>query len=379
VGAGKSAAAMAAAVEAAWDGPLSGVVVTRYRHGAPTRQIEVLEAAHPVPDEAGVVASRRILEAVREAGEDDLVLALISGGGSALMVAPVEGLSFADKQKVNAELLRSGANIHEINCVRKHLSAIKGGRLLQAALPARVVTLAISDVPGDDPAAIASGPTVPDHTTLAEAREILDRYNIGANGGVRAALDNPANETPSDADIGISSWDYRLIASPAQSLDRAAELARGAGVEVIAMGDTIEGEARDFGRDLARHAKEIASGPHDRPVLLLSGGELTVTIRNEAGRGGPSGECALAFLLETGGQSGLTALFADTDGIDGSEDNAGALVTPEIFAAARRQGLDGAALLAANLSHDFFAGAGGLFVTGPTRTNVNDFRAVLIA
>jgi glycerate 2-kinase len=347
VGAGKSAAAMAAALEANWAGPLEGVVVTRYGHAVSTSTIRVLEAAHPVPDDMSLAAAGQILRAVGAAGSDDLVIVLLSGGGSALLSAPLEGLPFATKQAITRALVHSGASIAEINCVRKHLSAVKGGRLLVAAAPAKVVTLAISDVVGDDPATIASGPTVPDLTTQAEARHILDKYAINAPAAVRRILNDPTFESPKPADVAHLAAEYRLIASPASSLAAAAEVARAAGVQVIELGDGI-------------------------------GGELTVTVNNPAGRGGPNAECALAFLIATEGRDGVFGLFADTDGIDGTEDNAGAIVTPALFATAAEEGIDAAALLRQNLSYDFFDAVGGLMVTGPTHTNVNDFRAVLL-
>ena len=378
VGAGKCAASMAAALEDHWAGPLQGVVVTRYGHALPTKIIRVLEAGHPVPDEAGLAAAAEILKSLRDAGPDDLVIALISGGGSALLCAPLPGIGFAVKQAINKALLRSGASIAEFNCVRKHLSAVKGGRLLEAAAPAHVVTLAISDVVGDDPATIASGPTVPDLTTRAEARAVLEKYAIAAPAAVRRVLDDPAFETPKSAGAAAGRPDYRLIASPALSLAAAAEAARAAGVDVIELGDAIQGDAARYGAVLAERANDLAASAHAKPLLLLSGGELTVTVANPAGRGGPSGECALAFLIGTEGREGVFALFADTDGIDGSEDNAGAIVTPALFAAATEDGVDAAALLRRNLSWEFFDTVGGLLVTGPTRTNVNDFRAVLV-
>jgi len=378
VGAGKSAAAMAAALEERWAGPLEGVVVTRYGHAVPTSSIKVLEAAHPVPDEKGLAAAGQILRAVGSAGPDDLVIVLLSGGGSALMSAPLEGLPFATKQVITRALVRSGASISEINCVRKHLSAVKGGRLLMAAAPAKVVTLAISDVVGDDPATIASGPTVPDLTTQAEARHVLEKYAINAPAAVRRILNDPAFESPKPADCADLAAEYRLIASPAASLAAAAEAARAAGAQVIELGDGIEGDAAGYGTGLAARVDELAVNAHAQPVLLLSGGELTVTVNNPAGRGGPSAECALAFLIATAGREGVFGLFADTDGIDGTEDNAGAIVTPALFASAAEEGVDPAALLRQNLSYDFFDAVGGLMVTGPTHTNVNDFRAVLL-
>lgn len=378
VGAGKSAASMAAALEQNWPGPLEGIVVTRYGHAVPTTSIKVVEAAHPVPDEKGLAAAGQILRTVGSAGPDDLVIVLISGGGSALMSAPLEGLPFATKQAITRALVHSGASISEINCVRKHLSAVKGGRLLVAAAPAKVVTLAISDVVGDDPATIASGPTVPDLTTQAEARHVLEKYSIRAPAAVRRILNDPSLESPKPADCAHLAAEYRLIASPAASLAAAAELARSAGVQVIELGDRVEAEAARYGAELAERVGELAANAYAQPMLLLSGGELTVTVNNPAGRGGPNGECALAFLIASAGREGVFGLFADTDGIDGTEDNAGAIVTPALFAGADEEGIDAAALLRQNLSYDFFDAVGGLMVTGPTHTNVNDFRAVLL-
>jgi hydroxypyruvate reductase len=378
IGAGKSAAAMAAALEVAWDGPLEGVVVTRYGHAVPTQCIKVMEASHPVADEAGVAASRAILKAVEGLTADDLVIALISGGGSALMFAPLPGVSFGTKQAIGKALLRSGASIAEINCVRKHLSAVKGGRLLKAAAPARVVTLAISDVVGDDPGTIASGPTVPDRTTQEDARAILEKYSIGVPAEARKVLADPAFESPKPSELKDARAEYRIIASPAQSLAAAANAARDLAVDVIDLGDAIEGEASRFGEELAAKANDLAANQMGKPVLMLSGGELTVTVRNPEGRGGRNTECALAFLAASRGRDGLYGLFADTDGIDGSEDNAGAIVTPALFETAAQEKIDPLMLLRQNRSWDFFDAVGGLLVTGPTRTNVNDFRAVLL-
>jgi hydroxypyruvate reductase len=369
VGAGKAAAAMAAAVEAAWDGPLEGLVVTRYGHGAPTRAIEVVEAAHPVPDAAGERAALRMLEKVRGLGPDDLVLCLISGGGSALLAAPAPGVTLEDKRAINRALLASGADIADMNCVRKHLSAVKGGRLAAAAAPARVVSLVISDVPGDDLSVIASGPTVPDPTTCADARAVLARYRIALPPG--AAL----SETPKPGDPAFARVENRLIAAPILSLRAAAERARAAGVTPLILGDALEGEAREVGKALAGIALSCRRHglPAAAPCVLLSGGETTVTVRGQ-GRGGRNAEFALALALALNGEPGLHALAGDTDGIDGSEDNAGAYVAPDLLARAP----DARARLDGNDAYTAFAAAGDLVVTGPTLTNVNDFRAILV-
>jgi len=374
VGAGKAAAAMAAAVEAAWEGPLDGLVVTRYDHCAPTRRIEVVEASHPIPDAAGETAARRMLQAVRGLGADDLVLCLISGGGSALLAAPAPGLSLDDKRAINKALLASGADIAEMNCVRKHLSAVKGGRLAAAAAPARVVSLIISDVPGDDLSVIASGPTTPDSTTSAEALAILARYQIAAPERVLAHLRDPASETPKPGDAAFARVENRLIAAPILSLRAAAEAARAAGVTPLILGDALEGEAREVGKALAGVALScrLHGEPARPPVVLLSGGETTVTVRGK-GRGGRNAEFALALALTLNGAAGIYALAGDTDGIDGSEDNAGAYVAPGTLA-----GRDGRARLDANDAYSVFEASGGLVVTGPTLTNVNDFRAILV-
>jgi glycerate 2-kinase len=381
VGAGKSAAVMAAALEDAWaDVPLEGVVVTRYGHGTPTRRIRVLESSHPVPDANGEAAATTILAAVRGLGPGDLVLALISGGASALMPLPAPGLTLADKQAVNRALLASGATIHEMNCVRKHLSAIKGGRLAAAAAPARVVTLAISDVPGDDPAVIGSGPTVPDPTTFAEARAILARYRIALPPSVAAHLGAAADETPKPGSLPHAS--FTLIATPQMALEAAAEVARRAGVAPLILGDALEGESREMGTVLAGIARAVRAHatPLAAPALLLSGGETTVTIgAGPAGRGGRNTEFLLALALALGEAPAIWAAAGDTDGIDGVEDAAGAIVAPDTLARARAAGLDARARLAGHDSFALFSALGDLIVTGPTLTNVNDFRAILIA
>ncbi|MGD9536570.1 MAG: glycerate kinase [Alphaproteobacteria bacterium] len=375
VGAGKGAAAMARAVENHWQGPLDslgGLVVTRYGHGVPTRRIEVVEASHPVPDDAGRAAARRILDAVRGLGENDLVLCLISGGGSALLALPADGVALDDKRAVTGALLRSGATIHEINTVRKHLSAIKGGRLAAAAYPARVIAIVISDVPGDDLSVIASGPTVPDPSSFADAKAVLAKYGIAPPPGVAAHLDAARDETPKPGDPRLARAEARLAATPAAALEAAAAVARAAGYAPLVLGDAIEGEAREVAADHARRALAARPG-----TALISGGETTVTVKGN-GRGGRNAEFSLGLALALNGKAGIHAITCDTDGIDGTEDNAGALVTPDSLARARARGLDAAAMLADNDAYGFFAALGDLIVTGPTRTNVNDFRAILI-
>lgn len=379
VGAGKAAAAMARAVESNWPGPLQGLVVTRYGHRVPCERIEVVEAAHPVPDASGEGAAARILAMVSGLGPDDQVLALISGGGSALLAAPAPGVTLAEKRAITAELLRCGAAIDEINCVRKHLSAIKGGRLAAAAWPAPVLTLAISDVPGDDPAVIASGPTVGDPTTCAEALAILDRYRIAIGSGLRDSLASGDLETPKPGDPRLAHSVFRLVASPWQMLEAAAETARALGLTPVILGDALEGEAREVAKAMAGIALSCAEHgqPARGPCVLLSGGETTVTLHGE-GRGGRNSEFLLSLAIALKGAPGIHALAADTDGIDGSEDNAGAFIGPSTLARARNAGLDPRACLEANDAWGFFHAIGDLLVTGPTLTNVNDFRAVLI-
>jgi hydroxypyruvate reductase len=372
VGAGKAAASMARAVAEHWPVPLSGLVVTRYGHGVPVPGIEVVEASHPVPDSAGRDAAARILELVDGLGADDLALCLISGGGSALLALPASGLTLEDKQALSAILLKSGATISEMNCVRKHLSAIKGGRLAAAAFPAAVTTLAISDVPGDDASVIASGPTVADPTTFAEARAILDKYGVAAPDPVTRYLEAAAEETPKPGDRRLSRSDVRLVASPGEALEAAAAVARHRGLKPEILGDAIEGEARQVAREHANLAGRAAPG-----TVLLSGGETTVTVRG-AGRGGPNGEYLLALALALDGAPGVWAIACDTDGIDGTEDNAGCLVRPDTLARAIGAGLDGAALLAENDAYGFFSALSDLVITGPTLTNVNDFRAIMV-
>lgn len=378
VGAGKAAAAMARAVEDHWHGPLSGLVVTRDGYGVPCLKIEMIEAAHPVPDERGRAAAARMLELVRVAKADDLVLCLMSGGASALLVLPAPGITLADKQAATRALLKSGATIHEINCVRKHLSAIKGGRLA-AATPARMLTLAISDVVGDDPSVIGSGPTVPDPSTFAEARSILAKYGIDPAPTVKAHLEAAAEESPKPGDPRLARAEYRLVATPGDALAAAAAQAQALGIEPVVLGASLEGEARAVGAEHAALARKLAADANQKkPAVILSGGELTVTIKGR-GSGGPSTEYLLGMALALKGARGIHALSADTDGIDGSEDNAGAFIGPETLARARDFTLDAAGCLAGNDAYSFFRALGNLLVTGPTFTNVNDFRAILIS
>lgn len=380
VGAGKGAAQLAAALEAAWDGPLSGVVVTRYGYAAPCERIEVLEAAHPEPDAAGMAATRRLFATVEGLGPDDLVIALVCGGGSALLPCPPPGMTLEDEIAVNRALLASGAPIAEMNAVRKHLSGIKGGRLAAAAHPARVATLVVSDIPGDDPALVASGLTVPDAVGPEAAREVVARRGLALPPAALAHLASPAAAAPDQRDPGFARDTVAVIASAAVSLEAAAVAARAAGVPAAILSDAVEGEAREVARVHAAIAREVAARdrPFAKPVALLSGGETTVTVRGR-GKGGRNGEFALAFALALEGVAGVTALAADTDGIDGSEDNAGAMVDGGTAARVRAAGGDPRALLAGNDAWTALAMAGDLLVTGPTGTNVNDFRAILIA
>lgn len=379
IGAGKASAAMARAVEDNWPGPLEGLVVTRSGHGVPCERIEIVEASHPVPDARGHEAAGRILTLAGSAGPDDLVLCLISGGGSALLTLPADGLTLEDKQAVNRALLASGADITAMNAVRKHLSAIKGGRLAAAASPAPMVSLLISDVPGDDPSVIGSGPTVPDATTFADARGILARYGIAPPPAVAAHLEAASDETPKPDDPRLAHALATIIASPMASLEAAAGVARAAGVTPLILGDAIEGEAREVGKAMAGIA--LSALTHGQPIagpaVLLSGGETTVTVRGK-GRGGRNVEFLAGLALGLDGAARIHALAADTDGIDGSEDNAGAIVAPDTMARARAAGLDIPALMAVNDCYTLFSALGDLVVTGPTLTNVNDFRAILI-
>ncbi len=379
VGAGKASAAMARALEDHWDGPLEGLVVTRYGYEVPCRRIEIAQAAHPVPDEAGLRAAQRIGAFVRGLTPDDLVLALISGGGSSLLVAPAPGLTLADKQAVNGALLKSGATISEINCVRRHLSALKGGRLGAACHPARLVTLLISDVPGDDPIDIASGPTVADPTTCADALTIVDRYRIEVPAAVRSLLESGAGETVKPGDVRLRGSQTRMIAAPQMALEAAAKLARDCGLTPHILGDSLEGEARDLGKALAGIARQVAlrGQPFETPCVLLSGGETTVTLKGR-GSGGRNVELLLSFAVSLDGLPGVHAIAGDTDGVDGAEEIAGACVAPDTLARAWARGINPRASLDDNDAHTFFRALGDSVVTGPTLTNVNDFRAIVI-
>jgi hydroxypyruvate reductase len=384
IGAGKAAAAMAKALEDHWPGPMAGAVVTRYGYEVRTERIEVLTAAHPVPDAASEAAARRMIDLAGSAGPDDLVLFLLSGGGSALLAAPAPGLTLADKQEVTRALLASGATIGEINCVRRHLSAIKGGRLAALAYPARILTLAISDVPGDDPAAIASGPTVADPTSFADARAIIEKYAISPPQAVAHHLQAAEDETPKPGDKRLISAEFKMVARPAEMLAAAASEAESAGYRVVNLGDALEGEARVIAADHAALALRRAAASEDgsEKVAILSGGELTVTIAG-TGRGGPNREYALALALALAGDERIAAIACDTDGADGAPgpggaDVAGAVIGPDTLAKASALGLSGEKYLADNDAGGFFETLGDAVVTGPTRTNVNDFRAILI-
>jgi glycerate 2-kinase len=379
VGAGKASALMAKAVEENWSDPLTGLVVTRDGHSVPCKRIEIVEASHPVPDVRGLRAAERICGLVDGLGPDDLLLALISGGGSALLTLPAPGLTLQDKQAVNAALLRSGASIGEMNIVRKHLSAIKGGRLAAAAHPAQVVTLVISDVPGDDPALIASGPTVADPSTFADATAVLMKYGIAEPRSVIEHLSRAEDETPKPGDLRLSRTYTKTIAAPQLSLEAAAQVACKAGVTPLILGDALEGEAREVGRVMAGIARHTAQRgqPVRPPVVLLSGGETTVTVKG-TGRGGRNVEFLLSLAVALDGLSNVFALAGDTDGVDGAEETAGAIVTPDTLARAATLRIDAKALLANNDGHSFFEALGDQVITGPTRTNVNDFRAILI-
>ncbi len=380
IGAGKASAAMARAVEDHWHGPLSGLVVTRYGYAVPCERIEIVEAAHPVPDAAGLTAAQRMLEVVKDLTPDDMVLCLISGGGSSLLPLPLPGLSLEDKQAVSRALLASGATIREMNCVRRHLSAIKGGRLAAACHPARVLTLSISDVPGDDPIDIASGPTVADPTTCQDALDIIRRYNIVVPDAVSSVLQSGQGESIKSGDSRLGGAELRMIATPQMALEAAAKVGRAAGLPVHILGDALEGEARDVGKVLAGLALQVAekNQPFSAPCILLSGGETTVTVRGQ-GRGGRNVECLLSLSIALGGHPRIHALTGDTDGVDGQEEIAGAIATPDTLARAWALGLLPKDRLANNDGHGFFEALGDSVVTGPTLTNVNDFRAVYIA
>ena len=379
IGAGKASAAMARVVEQHWDGALEGLVVTRYGYAVPCERIEIVEAAHPVPDEAGHQAAKRIMQLVEGLTADDLVLCLISGGGSALLSLPAPGISIEEKQAVNRALLASGATISEMNCVRRHLSAIKGGRLAAACAPARVVTLLISDVPGDDPIDVASGPTAPDPTTCEEALAILARYGIDAPASVLYVLTSAAGESIKPGDARLAGADLRMITTPRMALEAGADVARQAGLATHVLGDSIEGEARDVGMVMAGIAEHVArhGQPFQTPCVLLSGGETTVTVRG-SGCGGRNVEFLLSLGIALNGRPGVYALAGDTDGVDGQADIAGALLLPDTLARARGQGMRPRDNLDNNDGHGFFGALGDSVVTGPTLTNVNDFRAILI-
>lgn len=380
IGAGKASAAMAKGLEKAWpDTDLKGLVVTRYGYEVACDRIEIVGASHPVPDQAGQEAAVRIVEIAKSAGKDDLVIALISGGGSALLTAPAAGITFEEKQDVNRLLLRSGADIGEMNTVRKHLSAIKGGRLAEAAYPAKLISVLISDVPGDDPAVIASGPTVPDPSTFAEARAIIEKYDMAVPDSVRRHLEAAENETPKPGDTLFERTEIVFAAKPDKSIAAAAEAARQHGLTVVDLGDRLEGEARDLGREHAKIALECkaGSGPASPPCVILSGGETTVTMTSD-GRGGRNTEYLLGVADGLDGAEGIYAVACDTDGIDGSEDNAGAFIDPTTIARAAETGLSLSAALKNNDAYSLFQNTGDLLITGPTFTNVNDFRAILV-
>ena len=379
IGAGKASAAMARAVEDHWPGPLSGLVVTRYGHAVPCERIAILEAAHPVPDAAGEAAVRRMLALVAGLTADDLVLCLISGGGSALLPLALPGITLADQQAIGRSLLASGASIAEMNCVRRHLSAIQGGRLARACAPARVVNLLLSDVPGDDPADIASGPTVPDPSTCADALAIVRRYCITVPPAAIDLLTSGAGETPKPGDTGLPAIETHFVCTPQMALEAAATVAREAGWQAHILGDTIEGESLDVGKVHAGIALQVArrGQPFAKPCVLLSGGETTVTLRGQ-GRGGRNVEFLLSLALALDGEPGIHALAGDTDGVDGQEEIAGATLSPDTLARARALGINARDRLDDNDGHGFFGALGDALVTGPTLTNVNDFRAILI-
>ena len=380
IGAGKASAAMAKAVEDHWSGALTGLVVTRYGYAVPCKRIEIIESAHPVPDAASVTAARRILDTVSDLRADDLVLCLISGGGSSLLVAPLNGLTLEDKQAVNQALLKSGATISEMNCVRRHLSAVKGGRLAAACHPAKVVTLLISDVPGDRPMDIASGPTVPDPTTCADALAIIKRYAVELPVSAMEILESGRGESIKPGDPRLAGSETRFVATPQMALEAAAAVARDAGVPTHILGDSIEGEARDVGKVIAGIGLQVAqhAQPFEPPCILLSGGETTVTVRGQ-GRGGRNVEFLLSLAIVLDGNPRIHAMAGDTDGVDGLEEIAGAYIAPDTLERAWAKGIKPKESLADNDGHGFFEALGDSVITGPTLTNVNDFRAVLIA
>ncbi|MCA0920510.1 glycerate kinase [Pseudooceanicola nanhaiensis] len=379
IGAGKGAAQVAQAFEDLWDGPLEGVIVTRYGYAAPCKQLKVLEAAHPVPDEAGLAATREVLAALEGLTEDDLVVALVTGGGSALLAAPPEGLELADEVALNEALLASGAPIGAMNAIRKQVSRVKGGRLAAAAAPARMVSLIVSDVPGDDPGEVASGPTVPTTVGRAAAMQAIRDYDITLPERIMAHLREAPEDAPDPAEPRFARNSVTVIASAARSLEAAAEVAEAAGVPSAILSDAIEGEAREVAKVHAAIAREVQAKdrPFAKPVMILSGGETTVTLRGK-GRGGRNSEFLLSLALEIEGVAGIAALAADTDGIDGSEDNAGAFADGETVATMRAAGIDPSALLLGNDAYTAFEAVEALFEPGPTGTNVNDFRAILL-
>ncbi|MES2262877.1 MAG: glycerate kinase [Pseudomonadota bacterium] len=379
-GAGKASARMALALERHWTGELEGLVVTRYGHGEACSRIEIVEAGHPVPDDAGLIAARRMLEMARELTADDLVIFLISGGGSALLSLPAEGVELREKRQINAALLKSGATIQEMNCVRKQLSAVKGGRLALACHPARMVTLVISDVPGDDPAVVASGPSIPNQGTGSDALAVLDKYGIAISAALRTLLLDATRAAPAVTDARLRDNQVSVVATAQQALDAAAAVARANGYTPLILGDSIEGESRDIALMHAAIARQVLrrGQPVHGPCVILSGGETTVTVRGN-GRGGRNAEFLLALAIALDGQEATYAIACDTDGIDGTEDNAGALLRPSTLQRARDAGLDAKARLANNDGYGFFEQLDDLLITGPTRTNVNDFRAIVIA
>jgi hydroxypyruvate reductase len=379
IGAGKASAAMARALEQHWAGPLSGLVVTRYGYAVPCQRIEIVEAAHPVPDDAGLRAAQRMMSLVSGLSADDTVICLISGGGSSLLPLPLDGITLEDKQAVNRALLASGATIGEMNCVRRHLSAIKGGRLAAACHPARVVTLLISDVPGDQPRDIASGPTVGDPTTCEDALAIVKRYGIDLPAAVREVLESGRGESVKPGDPVLSRCETRMIATPQMALEAAAAVAKEAGITPYILGNAIEGEARDVGKAMAGIARQVADygQPFAKPCVMLSGGETTVTVRGQ-GRGGRNVEFLLSLGLALEGCAGIHAIAGDTDGVDGQEEIAGAVLAPDTLARAWGRGIKPADALQDNNGHGFFGALGDSVVTGPTLTNVNDFRAILV-
>lgn len=380
VAAGKAAASMAHAVEETWGSDVQGIAVTRYGHVKSCKSIEVIEAAHPVPDDRGEIAAKRLLVEAEKLGEDDLLLCLISGGGSSLLALPADGLSFDDKKTINKALLMSGAPIGEMNIVRKHLSAIKGGRLAKRAYPAQVFTIAISDVPGDDPSVIASGPTVPDESTLSQAIEIIDKYQISVAENVREHLKKPSSETPKPADPIFKNCKTVIAARPLDMVNHVANEAENLGFNVINLGADIEGEASKIGAEHAQMALKYRDEikPDQSPIAIISGGETTVTVRNLSGRGGRNCEYALSLAANLKGASNIFAFAGDTDGIDGSEDNCGAFVLPDTLDRAEELCISATQMLESNESYSFFASLGNLYETGPTLTNVNDLRIILV-